>query len=184
MKICIIGYSGAGKSTLARALSQELNIPCLHLDGVYWYGNWQHRSHEEVDSIVAQFARSNANYIIEGNYRYAYPQRFEECDVLIFLAFNRFACLRRAYSRYKKFKGRPRPDLPCPEKFDFEFAKWIVWDGRTRSRRRGLYSAAHSCKGEVFIIKNQKQLDKCAFKLQLGFPDCAAPCHFDRREEV
>lgn len=160
MKICIMGYSGAGKSTLARALSQKLNIPCLHLDSVYWYGDWQNRSREEVNQIVAQFAAENSNYIIEGNYRYAYPQRFEECDVLVFLAFNRFVCFRRAFSRYKKFKGRPRPDLPCPEKFDFEFAKWILWDGRTRSSRRGLYSAARMCRGEVYIIKTQKQLDK------------------------
>ncbi|HIU80335.1 MAG TPA: AAA family ATPase [Candidatus Coproplasma excrementipullorum] len=160
MKICIMGYSGAGKSTLARALSQKLNIPCLHLDSVYWYGDWQNRSREEVNQIIAQFAAENSNYIIEGNYGYAYPQRFEECDVLVFLACNRFVCFRRAFSRYKKFKGRPRPDLPCPEKFDFEFAKWILWDGRTRSRRRGLYSAARMCRGEVYIIKTQKQLDK------------------------
>ena len=165
MKICIIGYSGAGKSTLARALSQEFNIPCLHLDSVYWYGDWQHRSREEMDLAVRQFAGRNDDYIIEGNYRYAYPQRFEECDVLVFLAFNRFVCFRRAFSRYKKFKGKPRPDLPCPEKFDFEFAKWILWDGRARSRRRGLYSAARSCKGKVFIIKKQRQLDEFLNKI-------------------
>ena len=160
MKIFIIGFWGAGKSTLARALSQKLSIPYLHLDSVYWYGDWQNRSREEVNQIVAQFADENNNYIIEGNYMYAYPKRFEECDVLVFLAFNRFVCFLRAFSRYKKFKGRPRPDLPCPEKFDFEFAKWILWDGRMRSRRRGLYSAARMCSGEIYIIKTQKQLDK------------------------
>ena len=160
MKICIIGYSGAGKSTLARALSQKLNTPCLHLDEVFWYGNWQSRPRGEVDAAVRVFAQANENYIIEGNYFYAYPQRFDECDAVIVLALNRFACLFGALARYKKYKGRPRPDLPCPEKFDLEFAAWILLGGRTRSRRRSIKNAVSACNGKVYIIKTRRRMKR------------------------
>lgn len=40
MKICVIGYSGAGKSTLAQILGNKFNLPVLHMDATYWYGDW------------------------------------------------------------------------------------------------------------------------------------------------
>ena len=37
----IIGCGGCGKTTLARKLAQRLNLPLIHLDRLYWCGNWQ-----------------------------------------------------------------------------------------------------------------------------------------------
>ena len=52
MKICVLGFSGSGKSTLARFLGERLNLPVLHLDCVFWYGDWQSRTREEQTEEV------------------------------------------------------------------------------------------------------------------------------------
>ncbi|STR39392.1 DNA topology modulation protein [Klebsiella michiganensis] len=36
MKINVVGTSGVGKSTLARRLAQELSLPYIEMDVLYW----------------------------------------------------------------------------------------------------------------------------------------------------
>ena len=123
MKICVTGYSGAGKSTLAKFLGEIYNLPVLHLDATFWYGNWQHRTREEQTKLVRTFMTENPQgWVIDGNYFHICLERFEECDSLFFLNYNRFFCFKEAVKRYKKYKGTARGDCPCKEKFGFRFA--------------------------------------------------------------
>lgn len=41
-RILLIGSGGAGKSTLARRLGEQTGLPVVHLDRLYWTGEWQH----------------------------------------------------------------------------------------------------------------------------------------------
>ena len=84
-----------------------------------------------------------------------------EADVIILLLFNRFLCLHRAYRRYIKYKNTTRPDMAkgCKEKFDWEFAKWILWDGRTKSAKERYKGLISKYGDKAVVIKNQKQLD-------------------------
>ena len=41
MKINVVGTSGVGKSTLARRLAQELSLPYIEMDVLYWLPEWQ-----------------------------------------------------------------------------------------------------------------------------------------------
>ena len=86
----------------------------------------------------------------------------EEADIIILLLFNRFLCFNRAYRRFRQYKNTTRPDMAkdCKEKFDLEFIKWILWNGRTKrvkNRYRDLISKYNK---KVIVIKNQKQLNK------------------------
>lgn len=36
MKINVVGTSGVGKSTLARRLAQDLSLPYIEMDVLYW----------------------------------------------------------------------------------------------------------------------------------------------------
>ena len=47
----------------------------------------------------------------------------------------------------------------CTEKFDLEFAKWILFLGRTKSARERYAKVISDYKDKVVVIKNQKQLD-------------------------
>lgn len=161
MKICVTGYSGAGKSTFAKFLGEIYNLPVLHLDATFWYGNWQHRTREEQTKLVRTFMTENPQgWVIDGNYFHICLERFEECDSLFFLNYNRFFCFKEAVKRYKKYKGTARGDCPCKEKFDFEFAYWILLKGRTRRQKRKFKNAISGCKGEVFAFKSRRKLNK------------------------
>lgn len=160
MKIVVIGYSGAGKSTLARRLGDYYQIPVLHLDNVAFYGDWSRRSLEEKNQILQQFMKENRKgWVMDGNYYNCISERFEECEQIFFLDYNRVFCYFSVLRRYLKNKGRTRESCPCIEKFDFEFQKWILLDGRTRKIKDK--HEQHFIRGkERHRFKNRRQLNR------------------------
>ena len=162
MKIAIIGYSGSGKSTLARTLAEKYHTAVLHFDTVQFLPGWEIRDEEDKKRITKEFLDTHNSWVIDGNYsKLFYERRMAEADLIILLLFNRWSCLRRAYSRYRKYRDTTRPDMAkgCTEKFDLSFMKWILFDGR-RGRAKKRYKKVISQFGEkTVIIKNQKQLD-------------------------
>ncbi|MBQ8603303.1 MAG: DNA topology modulation protein [Oscillospiraceae bacterium] len=162
MKIAIVGYSGSGKSTTAQKLGEKFNIPVLYLDSVHWMENWTERPHEESKTMVADFMAKNDSWVIDGNYKtLLQAERFEQADMILFFSFNRFTCLYRVVKRWLKYRGTSRPDIAqgCNEKIDFEFVRWVLWDGRTPRKRRGYENMCKKYSNKVVILKNQRQLD-------------------------
>ena len=144
MKIAVLGYSGAGKSTLARALASALDIPCLHLDQVHWLPGWTERAREESRQMVKDFLDQNSSWVIDGNYKsFCYEQRLEQADHIVFLNFPRRRCLWRAWRRSIRYRDRTREDMGegCVEKFDWEFIRWILWEGRRKPLDLSRYGA-------------------------------------------
>lgn len=171
MKIAIIGYSGSGKSTLAKHLATKHETDVLYLDTVHWLPGWNERSREEKEKIVEDFLTTHGSWVIDGNYsKLFYDRRMEEADQIIFMAFNRFACLYRAHKRHKAYKGRSRESITegCDEKMDLEFIKWILHGGRDKRNRERYKNTIEKHKNKVVIIKNQKQLEK--FYKENGLP--------------
>ena len=163
MKIAILGYSGSGKSTLARLLSEKYNTDVLHFDAVHFLPGWEIRDREEKERITEEFLNTHTSWVIDGNYtKLSYERRLEESDLIIMLLFNRFSCFCRAYGRYRKYRGITRPDMAegCPEKFDREFAKWILWESRTKKARDRYKEISKKYCDKVIVIKNQKELDR------------------------
>jgi len=163
VKIEIMGYSGSGKSTLCRKLSEKYNIPALHLDTVQFLPNWEVRSDEEKHNIVTTFLDNNPDgWAIDGNYtKLSYDRRVEEADVIIQMLFSRINCLWRCARRYHTYKGKSRPDMTegCAEKMDWEFVKWILWEGRSKQARDRYKRIQTQYSEKVVVLKNQRQLD-------------------------
>ena len=85
----------------------------------------------------------------------------EQADQIIFLNFSRWNCLFRAWKRYRRYKGRVRESMAagCPERFDWEFIRWILWDGR-QVRQVTRYRTVNQTYPDKFIsLMNQKELD-------------------------
>ena len=163
MKIAIVGYSGSGKSTTAKIIGEKYGIPVLHLDTVQFLENWQVRPQQEKQELVAGFMAEYDSWVIDGNYSQLYQtERFEQADRIIFFSFNRFACLYRAFVRWLKYRGTTRPDMAagCNEKFDFEFVKWIMYDGRTLKKQKSYRNMCKKYNPKVTVLKNQRQLDE------------------------
>ena len=162
MKIAIVGYSGSGKSTLARFLSEELRAPVLYLDTVHWLPGWKERPREETRAIVQKFLDENDSWIIDGSYgKVHYQRRMDEADKIIFLNFNRFTCLRRAFKRRKEYKGKNRFSMTegCEERISWQFFWWLIWTGRTKKRREKFKALQRAYPDKITVIKNQRQLD-------------------------
>ena len=159
-KIIIIGCSGAGKSTLARKLGDKLDLPVVHLDRLWWTAGWQNVSREEFDERLDR-ALAMEQWIIDGNYSRTMEARLQKCDTIIYLDFNRWQCLAGMFQRVIGSYGKVRPDMAkgCPERFDWEFVKWI-WNFNKENRSRYLRLLSGAQGKTVYILKSRKQARK------------------------
>lgn len=163
MKVLLMGYSGSGKSTLCRQLAAWYGVPSLHLDQVQFLPGWQERAITEQQAMVTAFLNSHpGGWIVDGNYKgLCYERRIQEADRILLLLFNRWSCLYRCTRRYFTYRGKSRPDVPegCREKLDWEFVRWILWEGRSRRTVNRYRRLAEEYPAKVIVLKNQRQLD-------------------------
>ena len=162
MKIAIIGYSGAGKSTLTEKLSHYYSIPKLHMDTLQFQPGWQDSDRDWMLNEMKNFLSNHSDWVIDGNYSWCcYEERMQEADQIIFLNFSPLPCLFRAFKRYLTYRGKVRESMAagCPERFDWEFTRWILWDGRTKTAKERYQKICSDYADKVTIITNQKELD-------------------------
>lgn len=159
-RILVMGPSGSGKSTLARQLGERLGIDVVHMDRLHWRPGWVEGPNDELRAAVTR-AVARPAWIIDGNYGGSgtLQERLDACDTIVYLDFPRRVCLWRVFRRILRYYGQTRPDLAddCPEKFDWEFVKW-VWD---TPKRRPAAMARLEPFGEsrnVIFLRNARQV--------------------------
>lgn len=156
-KIMIIGCCGSGKTTLAKKLSNKLNLPLIHLDKLNWRDNWQNISKEEFDDLLwAEVVKPT--WIIDGNYERTIPLRLKYCDTVIYMDYSRISCLYGVIKRVVMGYGKSRPDMGgyCPERFDFDFIKF-VWNFNKNNRKRYYDILSSKEDIQVIILRNRRQ---------------------------
>ena len=125
-RVIVIGSGGAGKSTLAARIGARLQLPVIHLDARHWQAGWRspppERWRREVETLVARPA-----WVMDGNYGGTLDVRMAACDTVVFLDLPRLVCLWRVVARTLRHRGRTRPDMApgCPERWDWEFLRWV-----------------------------------------------------------
>ncbi|MEG2813470.1 MAG: DNA topology modulation protein FlaR, partial [Oscillospiraceae bacterium] len=130
--------------------------PLLYLDTVQFEQNWKERERNQAVEIVSQFMK-NSSWVIDGNYQnFLRDKRLEESDKIIFFDFPRRICFKQAFKRYKQNKGKTRESITigCNEKFDFEFARWILFDGRTKKHRLDYKNILKKYPNKTIVLKN------------------------------
>ena len=164
-RIIIIGCGGAGKSTLARQLGDKLNLPVVHLDKLFWLPGWVEMEKDAFDALLLE-EMAKEKWIMDGNFNRTMSQRLERCDTVIYLDFSRFACLMGVLKRVITTYGKERPDMGegCPERFDWEFLKW-VWNFNKNNRQRYYAMLGNLPEKNVIILKNRRQVRKFLDKL-------------------
>ena len=163
MKIAIIGYSGAGKSTLAEKLSNHYSIPKLHMDTLQFQPGWQDSDRDWMLNEMKSFlTKHETSWVIDGNYSWCYfEERMLKADQIIFLNFSPWTCLLRAFKRYLKYRGRVRESMAtgCKEQFNWEFIRWILWDGRSKSAKERYKGILETYPEKVIVLRSQKEID-------------------------
>lgn len=159
-RVLIIGCAGAGKSTLARKLTEKTGLPVVHLDALFWKPGWVESEREDFDARVLAELEKPA-WIIDGNYARTLPMRLEKCDTVIYLDFPRLLCILGVLKRVLTTYGTVRPDMPegCPERFDWEFLKW-VWNFN-RNNREKIYAQLKELPADkVILLKNRREVTR------------------------
>ena len=164
-RIIIIGCPGSGKTRLARMLQEKLDLPLVHLDRLWWTKGWENVSMEEFDERLSR-ALALDSWIIDGNYSRTMEVRLQKCDTIIYLDYSRWVCLCGMFQRVLGNYGKVRPDLPegCPERFDWEFVKFI-WNFNKNNRVRNYTWIAKAKHAKAIVLKNRKEV--AAFLEQL-----------------
>lgn len=125
-RVSIIGSPGSGKSTLARLIAEYADLPIYHLDRLMWRPNWELVDRERQIHIQKEVTAKD-EWIIDGNYSATLAIRLDRADVIVFLDFNRFLCIYRAFKRYMIYRNKTRPDMieGNKERLEWEFIQYI-----------------------------------------------------------
>lgn len=130
----------------------------VHLDKLFWHPGWVESSREEIDRRILE-ETEKPRWIMDGNYNRTISQRLSSCDTVIYLDFSRFACLMGVLKRIITTYGTVRPDMGegCPERFDWEFLKW-VWNFN-KTKREKYYRLLNEAQGvETIVLKNRRMV--------------------------
>ena len=158
-KVLVIGGNGSGKSTFSRKLGKKTGLPVVHLDKIFWRGNWEYISREEFDVLLSAELKKE-EWIIDGNFERTLEERIKFCDTVFYFDFSTVKCLFGVTERVLKNYGKTRPDMggSCPEKFDLEFYKAILrFNKKNRPKTEALLE---KYKPEVIVFKNRKQAEE------------------------
>jgi adenylate kinase family enzyme len=155
-KAIIIGSPGAGKSTFSFALAEKTGLPLYHIDKLFWQAGWISVEKEELDTKLLQIIEKD-EWIIDGNYNRTIPMRLEACDTVFFLDYPRLVCFFGVIRRVLGSLGKVRPDMAegCPERFDWEFLKF-VWNFPKKKRAK-LLELLESAKAEIHVFHSRKE---------------------------
>ena len=157
-RISIIGGSGSGKSTLTDILSNELNIPSIHLDSINYKPNWVEINKDERDAIISSKANEQ-RWIIDGNYNKTLKERLEKADLIIWLDYSSFTHIKGVIKRIIKNYDKEKPDIPgCKERLNFTFLKYVLTYNK-KKRPKVLEILKDIPIEKVLIFKKQKDLN-------------------------
>lgn len=160
-RIVILGNAGSGKSTLARKLGQNLGLPVVHLDRLFWGPDWTKLDPVAFRKNVAT-AVKGPKWVCEGNYhRRTFDLRLPRADLVIWMDTPRLVCVKRVLIR--SWNNAPRPDLPdgCQEKLDREFLTFLRYVWNFDSASRPAIEAERCSKGAevpVVHLKGKREL--------------------------
>ena len=156
-RIMIIGSPGSGKSTFAKELSKITQLPLIHLDKEFWKDGWIETPRQEWVEKQKQLILGD-EWIIDGNYGGTMDIRLEKADTIICFKLSRRVCLLSYYKRVITNIGKVRSDMPegCPEKFDFEFMKYI-WNFPKASGKTNIDVLEKNKDKQIIIFKSRKE---------------------------
>ena len=157
-RISIVGGPGAGKTTLSNILSDFLEIPVLHIDGIFYKPNWVEIDKGERDKKILEFSNKE-KWIIDGTYSSTLKQRFDKSDLIIFLDYTNMARIKGILQRFLKYRGREKEEIPgCNERLNYRLIKY-TWNYNKNKRPFIMNNLNSIDSKKILIFKNRKELN-------------------------
>ena len=175
MKKIIIGNSGSGKSYLAKSMSEQLGIPVVHLDELFWMpGGFNEKRPKDIVFDEIEQLSKGASWIVEGVYGELASRFFSEADELIWLNFEWSECESGLLAR-----GSESSKQLDPESAEANFRQLLIWASEYWSRNdlrscKGHSELVDNFKGEKTVLRNRLEVDE-----YIGNPrsDSVAACN-------
>lgn len=149
MKINVIGTSGSGKSTVARQLAQNLAIPYIEMDRLFWKPDWQELQDEAFLARVEQeLANAKSGWVLDGNYTKTQSVKWRDVDWVVWVDYGFCRTLWQAIRRAAVRSWHQTELWPATgnrESFARSFLSRqsiILWTIKTYHRNRKKYRAA------------------------------------------
>lgn len=98
MRVNVIGTSGSGKTTFGRQLAQNLDLPFIEMDALFWGPKWRPAGDEEFFSSLNE-ALQGEHWVLDGNYSRTTAIKWERVEAVIWLDFNFSRTFWQAISR-------------------------------------------------------------------------------------
>lgn len=141
-------------------------MPLTHLDGLYWWDDWQPAPKDEFTALLMS-ELEKPKWIIDGNMKHSIPLRLQYCDTVLYMDFSSVSCICGVVKRVIQNYGKSRADMGgyCPERFnraDFDFMK-TVWRFN-KNNRQDFYEYLDNVEN-VIVLKNRKQVKAFLQKL-------------------
>ena len=161
-RILVIGCPGSGKTRLAKLLGDKLDIPVVHLDRLWWTGEWENVTREEFDERLEEVLEGE-KWIIDGNFSRTFPRRLQFADTVIWLDLPVLVCLWGATKRVFQNHGKSRPDMGgnCPEHFDkrkIELYKAII--EFNRRNKKHYEELLKNTAAKVYRLRSRRQVKR------------------------
>lgn len=154
MKIAVLGYAGSGKTYLSYFISENKNIPVLHLDDLKWNKEWKPIDNSFVLPKVSEFM-ANDDWIIDGYYDYLYyDERLEQADMIVLLLLPRLTCFYRTIKRTKS-----RRENGYKNDLNWWFVKFTLFGCRNKERRQMYADIVKKYKDKTVVLKTKRQVD-------------------------
>lgn len=141
-RIAVIGTSGSGKTTLAKQISQQLAIPHIELDALYWEPNWVEVAEDIFQTRVLK-ALSSDRWVVDGNYSPVRDIVWVKADTIVWLNYSLLVILTRllwrTFERSLTQKELWSGNRETLQKSFFSRDSILLWAIQTYSRRRKEY---------------------------------------------
>ncbi len=141
-RISIVGTTGSGKTTLAKAVAQQLQIPHIELDGLYWEPNWTAAAPQVFRNRVSETLSSDC-WVVDGNYSAVRDIVWSRADIVVFLDYSFWVVMQRLLQRtlqrslkQEELWNGNREDI---RKSFFSQESIVLWMLQTYQRNRKKY---------------------------------------------
>ena len=143
MRINVVGTSGSGKSTVGKLVAEELNIPYIQMDALFWKPNWAESTDDEFFPKVEQ-ALGGDEWVLDGNYTRTLPIKWKRVQMVVYLDLPFHVVLYRITKRSLR-RGLKKEELWAGNKETFWkhlFTRdsMILWTIKTFHRNRSRYT--------------------------------------------
>ncbi len=157
-RIAIIGISASGKSIFARELATKTGLPLIHMDQLFWKGNWEEVPEAEYLKKHQEIIHQD-RWIIEGYVEESMAERLKRADLIIYLDYSGLVSAFRLFRRWLSHRNEARPELPkgALETFKNE-TFWKVLRRKERIRIENTLALARN--PSVIRIKSPSELGK------------------------